>query len=481
MPIKVVDISSTECDKLLGLHEGHFCELKATEVAPSKLTRTLAALSNAEGGEVYIGVKEDKTTRTNLWVGFRVPEDANGHIQTFEDLFPLGEGYSYAFLKSGKHPGLVLKVEVSKSRDVKYASDGKVYLRRSAQNLPINGEEGLTRLRRNKGLVSFETEPVGADLHVITNSTVVLSFMLEVVPTAEPESWLRKQQVIQGDKPTVAGLVLFAEEPQAFLPKRCGIKLYRYQTAATEGTRETLADEPLSIEGHAYAQIRDAVAKTAEIIESVRVRTSDGLESVKYPIPALHEIITNAVLHRDYSLADDIHIRIFDNRVEVISPGTLPAHITPDNILRERFSRNGTIVRLINKFPNPPNKDVGEGLNTAFAAMRDMKLKQPAISQDGVNVQVVLKHEPLATPEEIILEYLKNNPRITNRVARSICYEGSENKMKRILQGLVKNMEIELVPGTTRSSAAYRRKSRDISVLDTESLSGKGLSRWNRL
>jgi ATP-dependent DNA helicase RecG len=165
----------------------------------------------------------------------------------------------------------------------------------------------------------------------------------------------------------------------------------------------------------------------------------------------------------------------------VISPGTLPAHITPDNILRERFSRNGTIVRLINKFPNPPNKDVGEGLNTAFAAMRDMKLKQPAISQDGVNVQVVLKHEPLATPEEIILEYLKNNPRITNRVARSICYEGSENKMKRILQGLVKNMEIELVPGTTRSSAAYRRKSRDISVLDTESLSGKGLSRWNRL
>ena len=84
MPIKVVDISTTECDKLLALHEGHFCELKATEVAPSKLTRTLAALSNAEGGEVYIGVKEDKTTRTNLWVGFHVAEDANGHIQTFE-------------------------------------------------------------------------------------------------------------------------------------------------------------------------------------------------------------------------------------------------------------------------------------------------------------------------------------------------------------------------------------------------------------
>jgi len=65
-----------------------------------------------------------------------------------------------------------------------------------------------------------------------------------------------------------------------------------------------------------------------------------------------HEIITNAVLHRDYSVADDVHIRIFDNRVEVVSPGMLPAHITPENILSERFARNAAIVRLINKFPD---------------------------------------------------------------------------------------------------------------------------------
>jgi len=46
----------------------------------------------------------------------------------------------------------------------------------------------------------------------------------------------------------------------------------------------------------------------------------------------------------------------------------LPAHITPKNILKERFARNGNLVRVINKFPDPPNKDVGEGLNTAFEA-----------------------------------------------------------------------------------------------------------------
>jgi len=456
--ISVTDISEGERTKILALHEGHFCDLKSTPIKPGKLTATIAALSNAEGGEVYVGIAEDKATRQNSWAGFNVPEEANGHIQAFEKLFPLGEGYGYTFLHSEGQPGLVLKVDVSKSRDIKIASDGRVYIRRGAQNLPITSDAELTRLKRNKGLVSFETEAVPVERSLVTNSTVVLEFMLEIVPTAEPEPWLRKQMLIRDDKPTVAGILLFAEEPQAALPKRTGIKIYRYKTAAQDGTRDTLDRDPLSIEGHAYAQIRDAVRATAEIIESVRVNTPEGLESVKYPITALHEIITNAVLHRDYSISDDIHIRIFDNRVEVASPGTLAGHITPENILTERFARNATVVRLINKFPNPPNKDVGEGLNTAFSAMRDMKLRPPVIEQTGGYVTVTLKHEPLATPEEIIVQYLQENAHITNRIARGLCFIGSENKMKGILQRLVRRGLIELVPGTTRYSAAYRLK-----------------------
>jgi ATP-dependent DNA helicase RecG len=139
-----------------------------------------------------------------------------------------------------------------------------------------------------------------------------------------------------------------------------------------------------------------------------------------------------------------------------MSPGTLPAHITPSNILEERFARNGTIVRLINKFPNPPNKDVGEGLNTAFDAMRAMKLKPPIISQDGSYVKVILKHEALATPEELILEFLATHDQIRNKEARDICFIGSENKMKRIIQGMISNGMLERVPGTTRYTAAYR-------------------------
>jgi ATP-dependent DNA helicase RecG len=154
MPIPVVDISDTETAKVIEITEGHFSDVKDIRITPSKLTHTLSALSNTEGGEVYIGISEDRSTRARSWRGFNVPEDANAHIQVFEELFPLGEGYGYTFLKSATGGGYVLKVEVTKSRDVKKASDGVVYIRRSAQNLRVSTEEALTRLRRTSWVKS---------------------------------------------------------------------------------------------------------------------------------------------------------------------------------------------------------------------------------------------------------------------------------------------------------------------------------------
>lgn len=454
--ICIVPITADEVSRIRTLDEGHFLDIKGISILPGKLSRSLAAFANAEGGEIFIGINEASGGRSHQWWGFGSVEDANGFIQAFEVAFPLGEDCHYTFLSAEGQEGYVLKVEIKKSRDVRFATDGRAYVRRGAQNLPIEGEEALVRLRRNKGLTSFETEPVNTDDHLITNSAPIIEFMLAVIPTAEPEDWLRKQQLIIDGKPTVAGLLLFAEEPQAVLPKRCGLKIYRYKTRNDEGTRETLDFHPISVEGNLYDQIKQSVGETAAIVESVRITTQAGLEEVKYPIDALHEIITNAVLHRDYSIADDVHIRIFDNRVEVLSPGTLPAHVTPENILHERFARNGVIVRLINKFPDPPNKDVGEGLNTAFEAMRAMRLKPPIISQEGGYVKVSLRHESLATPEEIVLEYLQIHDQITNRQAREICFIGSENKMKTIFQRMIRQGLIELVPGATRYTAAYR-------------------------
>ncbi|MGL5824484.1 MAG: ATP-binding protein [Nocardioides sp.] len=456
MAIDVVEVNDSDAERLLALVEGHFTEVKATQVTPTKLSKAMSALANAEGGDLYVGIDENGGVLT--WNGFEDVENANAHLQVLGDLFPLGEGFEYEFYKHPSRSGLVLHVLIAKSGVIKRAQDGKVYVRRGAQSLPVLTDEALRRLERAKGLHSFETEPVQAPLDEVTNSSVVIDFMLQVVPTGEPEAWLRKQQLIAGGLTTVAGLLLFSDEPQIYLPKRSSIKIYRYKTTDAEGSREQLAFTPITIEGCLYNQISNAVAKVTSLVEEVSVLTEKGLRRATYPVETLHEIIANAVLHRDYEFADDIHVRIFDNRIEVESPGRLPAHITENNILTERFSRNGMIVRLINKFPDPPNKDVGEGLNTAFEAMKKLKLKDPLISQSPNAVLVNIRHERLGTPEEIIMEHLKTNEEINNRTVRALTGIGSENKVKVIFQGLMSSNQIERVPGKGGGSAAYQLK-----------------------
>lgn len=462
MSIQVARITAEQKRKILELNEGHFQDLKAIDILPAKLTRSISALANASGGELYVGIDEDTTTGTPIreWRGFTNEEAANAHLQVFERLFPLGQFFSYTFLEAPESQGLVLQIHINKTREITKASDGVPYLRRGAQNLAVSSPEALQRLRFDKGIESFEVSTVDVDPTLITNSTHIISFLINVVPTAEPEDWLRKQLLLRAGKPTVAGILLFAEEPQAALPKRCAIKIYRYRTTQREGNREMLAFDPITIEGPIYDQIHHAVSKTVELVEGIQKLGPKGLEAITYPFETLHEILTNAVLHRDYSIAGDIHIRIFDNRVEVESPGKLPGHITVENILREQFARNGSLVRLINKFPNPPNKDVGEGLNTAFNAMSRLRLKPPTIEEADNSVIVHIRHESLASPEEAVMEYLETHDEIVNRIGREITGIQSENSMKEVFYRMRDRGLIERVPGRTGFASAWRKKSR---------------------
>lgn len=457
MAINIERLDAVQAAKIIAIEEGQFADVKAISITPAQLSKTISAFANTDGGELYIGIAETGYPKTREWNGFINQEAANGHLQLFEHLFPLGTDFQYQFLRAEHLPGLLLHVQVNKTRAIMRASNHLPYLRRGAQSLAVDTPDALKRLEYAKGLTSFEDETTNVVAALITESKVTQEFIKRVVPSSEPSAWLRKQALIRQDKPTVAGVLLFADEPQAQLPKRCGIKLYRYKTNESEGFREALVFTPETIEGCLYEQIKRAVTRTIEHVESIQKMGEKGFEPIKYPPETLHEIITNAVLHRDYSVADDVHIRIFNNRIEVQSPGRLPAHVTVENILNERFARNGAIVRILNKFPDPPNKDVGEGLNTAFNAMHLLGLKEPAIKEKDNSVLVMIRHETLASPEEAIMDYLEKNDTINNRKAREITHVRADYQIKNIFGRMVEAGMIEQVPGTRTSNTKYRK------------------------
>lgn len=471
----IVDVGPDELARILALEETHYLDLKAQEIDPAKLTVHAVAFANSAGGEIYVGVDEiDAGNRT--WRGFDTVEASNGHVQALHQVFQGNDLLTIEFLRAPGVAGFVLHLIIEKSREILATARGDIYTRVSAQKLPLKltQHEEINRLRLDKGVASFEDMSVpDVDPAIISDSLTVTEFMIEAVPISQPPQWLTSQRLIVKDVPTVAGVLLFADEPQAILPKRSAIKISRYRSVAETGHRDQLEGEPLTIEGPIVKQIDEAVTTVKGLVEATHVQEAAGLVSVSYPTETLHEIITNAVLHRDYSIATDVQVRVFDNRIEVDSPGRLPGHITVENILDEQFARNGKLVRIANKFPDAPNKDTGEGLDTAFQKMRDIGLRPPQIDEDGNRVVVRIRHERLASYEEQILEYLQTNSDINNSKAREITGEGSENKMKRTFEQMIAAGQIHRDPARKGRATAYLLGPQPAEDSDTKSRSSQ--------
>lgn len=437
-----------ERKKLLGFQEDHFNDLKSSKITPAHLQKHLVAFANADGGELYVGV-EDKKVKGPRIRGFKNIEDANDHIKVLlEETQPGIENVELEMINFGSR-GYVLHVIIPKSPHVHYTSDGQCYLRLNASSNKILGRR-ITELAYAKGHYSYETVAVsGLEVEDIVSNAYIKEYMQRIQSSLPPDKFLKKQGLLVnsdvGKVPSVGCVLLFDDEPQATLDTRCAIKIYRLKTTNKDYKRGYLSGAPITIEGPIEYQIYQVLRCVEELLKDASYNVNGKIIKLQYPSEALKEILVNAVIHRDYSLNDDIHVKIYDNRIEIISPGTLPGYITKDNILDERYSRNPKIVRLLHKLPDPVNMDIGEGLNTAFNALNKAGLVEPTIEELENSVVVTIKHQKLASLEDEILNYLKDNDSVANRDIRKLTGEESENKVKKAFQKLREKGEIEPV------------------------------------
>ncbi len=441
--------------------EDHFFDRKSIEVAPAKVIKNVAALANADGGEVVVGIDDLKTGRigTALWNGAPNIESFNGHVQALREIDPPCS-ITATFLVSVGLPGYALHLDVEKDSFVHKLPDGKVYQRVSAASLPLDAQQ-IIDLAYAKGQQSYEDAKVPtAQMESIVEAKELATFLADYSPKTDPLDFTVNQYLVDVRtwEPTVAGLLLFADNPSVVIPKQCAVRIARYETREEDPERDHLK-ETYTIEGPLYQQIVGTVDTLKQVMSSTPIWTMDGLKSVEYPPESIWEIVTNAVIHRDYAVSDHIHVHVFDNRIEVRSPGKLPGYVTVENILDARYSRNPKIVRTLARYKNPPNRDMGEGLNTAFQKMKEWKLRDPEITVDGNYVTVLLPHTPLAAPEDTVLAYLEKHTTIRNKEARDLTGIRSENSMKNVFLRLQQQGHIEPVPGLKGSASRWQLKS----------------------
>ncbi|AXK54207.1 RNA-binding domain-containing protein [Pseudomonas protegens] len=452
----VVNINNDQVNALLQIDEDHFNDVKSKRIAPAKLQETLVAFANSDGGDLYIGI-EDKGEKGERLVGFNEPEEANAIIVTLlEQTTPAVENLSWEFL-SVEGKGLVLHFSIPKSPKVHYTANGDCYIRVNAQKTKIKGER-VTQLGYSKGAELYENKALReVDLEDISEGEMLCDYMGRVNSNLKPEVFLKKQRLLTkvGDvrHPNVGCVLLFDDEPQATLQTRCAVKVYRLRTTDEEYKREQLQEMPITINGPIEVVILKTIKQVAEYIDGASFLDGTNVVKLSYPSEALKEILVNAVLHRDYSLNDDVHVRIFDNRIEIQSPGRLPGYMTVANLYDDRFSRNPNIVRMIHNLPNPVNHDIGEGLNTAKNELRKAGLVEPDFKEVANAFLVTIKHQKLASIDDVIEAYFENNPDgvINNKLVRQLSGEQDMQKVKKVLQRMKQAGKIKVVDEKARA------------------------------
>ena len=453
------EITNGEAIAFTSREESHFFDKKAAAASGKVVQKIAVAFANADGGEFLVGIADDKdeTNVEKRWQGFPNIEALNSILQALFDIQP-NLDIRYELLKHQNKGGYVLRVTVEKSSEVHKTSNQAVYQRHGAQSLPIKDPQEIAQLSFAKGSTTFEDQLLpDVSPEQIVEAKELSTFLSEYSPKTDPLDFALNQNLLNEKhwEPRVASALLFHPAPSAVIPRKCAVKVTRYETKEDDPERDHLADQT-TIEGPSYQLISQTVETVRKIMSSVQVWTADGLKALDYPPEALWEIIVNSIIHRDYSISDDIQILIFDNRIEVLSPGRLPGYVTVKNILDSRYSRNPKIVRTLNRYKDAPNKDLGEGLNTTFQKMKEWGLKPPEIFENGNYVRVVLPHAPLAAPTESILSFLRTHNRITNRQARELTGIKSENLIKVEFYKLRDAGLLERVPGLAGPKSAWQ-------------------------
>jgi ATP-dependent DNA helicase RecG len=306
VPPKVISV--TEAEDLIARDESHFWDHKSVRSGGAAIEKIGTALANADGGEFAVGI-EDKKVGDGLarWLGFS-DEEAGNHVhQALVNQIDPPVPYSIEWLQIEDQPdrgprgvGRGPKERLSPSE----LKEGGMGSTRRAEFAPRR-ERGR-RPRSSKGTRSYEDQLLdkyAAD--ELADEPELASFLDAYSPRTEPAAFVQKQRLIDKatSKASVAGAVLYAESPSAVIPKKCAVKVARYETTELEPRREHLAGTPETIEGPARAQIEETLTLVRETVEALKIMEPDGtLAPARYPPEALREVIVNAVIHRNYNI-----------------------------------------------------------------------------------------------------------------------------------------------------------------------------------
>lgn len=404
-------------------------QVKRVEELAREITRLLGGMVNSDGGVVLVGVERDKSVTGIPYSAEEIRElTESPHVLLTPPLYPACEKIQLGNL-------LLLRLEVSPGLEIYRLTGGRTFYRIAAEN-PAVAPEQIQVLKEAKQNFSYERQRIHNATWDDLDDQAIGAFLEKVGEQRDPREVLaHTYHIIHGStknpEVSMAALLLFAKDPMRWHP-RFGVDFVKYEGGDRQFGRSLNVTKRIRIEKPLWTIIDEAVGRIREHIRERKVLHDLFFqERMEYPSHAWQEALVNAIAHRDYSMTGaQVELWMFDDRLEVRSPGTLPLPVTMEDLKQRKrihFSRNPLLVRVLADLGYL--QEMGEGVPRMFQEMEHSGLRPPEFSMEGFFFTVTLRNTPVYDEETLTWLNHYGRSRLNLRQQRLLVYALSHGKV----------------------------------------------------
>ncbi len=388
-------------DSLAEFKELRFGERGVLSPNAEETAGELVAFANAEGGAVFLGVDDkgtvcglpaEKAALAEQWVLNLATHNCDPPIRPIlrKVSIPAPDGQD----------ALVLLAIVPKSLFVHRTSGGRWYLRVGSTKRNLTQQE-LARLFQQRGrLFVFDETPVYTAMEADLDREAVDRFFGGGIAIPSKQLWQNAR--IMGEdgegtlRPTVAGLLAFGPKPREHLPSAY-IEAAVYRGTVKDSDALVHAE---AIDGSVDRQIDLAVAFVERFMLKPARKKIGREDFPQYSLSPVYEATVNAVAHRDYSITGSkIRLFLFDDRLELASPGGLPNTLTLETLPYRQYTRNQLLVSFLSRLRSRETGRAyiearGEGVRRIIAESVQHSGREPEYCLQGDELLLTIWAKP---------------------------------------------------------------------------------------
>lgn len=326
----------------------------------------MVAMSNYEGGIILLGVEDESGNIFGLT--FEEIESANNYFFNWatNNIKPAIIIYTETVNANNKN---VLVVTIPRGIDKPYCDNNMVYWMKSAANKRKVAPSELKRLYQAAGKLYAERQNIENSSIDDVDFDLFKKFYSdrnkEEITKDDFKRILQNLRLLENDRLTLAGAILFGNKNSVILPEFCISFVWFIGNDISENSYR----DSKNISGNIFEQFQESSKSILQALKQIQGDNSfNSTGTLEIPKIVFEEIIVNALVHRDYFINDSIKLFVFDDRIEIKSPGKLPNNMTINDVINglQRRTRNVVLTSLVNYII--PYKGIGSGVLRALKA-----------------------------------------------------------------------------------------------------------------